>query len=210
VDPVDGLPDVYLASASPRRRELLDQLGISHRRLSVCVDESVRPGEAAGDYVARVALAKARAGWVALAGQAVRPVLAADTAVVVDGDILGKPRDRAHGLTMLRRLSARRHAVVTGVALCWAQREAVRVQESAVHFRELGAGEPERYWATDEPLDKAGGYAIQGRGAVFVARLEGSYSGVMGLPLYETWELLLEAGIEVTPGPITGPGQERG
>jgi septum formation protein len=193
---MDGSPHVYLASASPRRQALLTQIGIGYTLLHAGVDESLRPGESAGDYVRRVALEKVRAGRVLLAGDAGSPVLGADTAVVVDGRIMGKPRDRDEGIDMLLTLSGRSHQVLSAVALS-AGREAVRVSESRVTFRTLTQGQCAAYWDTGEPRDKAGGYAIQGRAAVFVSRLEGSYSGVMGLPLYETAELLREFGIEV-------------
>jgi septum formation protein len=160
------------------------------------VDEARRPGEPAEDYVRRLALEKARAGWALLAGQTGFPVLGADTAVVADGRILGKPRDRDDGIEMLQALSGRSHQVLSAVALV-AGREAVRVNASSVTFRTLTRPQCVAYWDTGEPLDKAGGYAIQGRAAVFVSRLEGSYSGVMGLPVYETAELLREFGISV-------------
>ena len=186
---------LYLASASPRRRELLRQIGVAYRRLPVEVDETPLPGESPGDYVARLALAKARTGWRTLGRRTPRPVLGADTAVVVDAVILGKPRDRDEGLAMLARLSGREHQVLSAVALATGARETVKVQESQVRFRELTATECAAYWNSGEPLDKAGGYAIQGRAATFIAELRGSYSGVMGLPLFETTELLREFGI---------------
>ncbi|MBL8258815.1 MAG: septum formation inhibitor Maf [Candidatus Competibacteraceae bacterium] len=187
---------VYLASASPRRRELLRQIGVAYRLLSVAVDETPRPGEPPADYVARLALAKARAGMAETRRRrAAWPVLGADTSVVVDGAILGKPRDRAEGLAMLALLSGREHAVLSAVALATASRQAVKVQESQVRFRELSPAERAAYWDSGEPADKAGGYGIQGRAAAFVAELRGSYSGVMGLPLFETAELLREFGL---------------
>jgi septum formation protein len=181
--------DIYLASASPRRRELLDQIGVCYRTLAVEVDESPRPGEPPERYVLRLALAKARAGRAQRPAGDARPVLGADTAVVIDGDILGKPLDRKDALAMLCRLSDRTHHVYTGVALA-GEVESTRLSVSAVAFRPLTLEECAAYWQTGEPADKAGAYAIQGRGAVFVTRLEGSYSGVMGLPLYEVAELL--------------------
>ena len=189
---------LYLASRSPRRRELLAQLGLHPAQVSADVDETPRPGETAADYVRRLALAKARAGFEALPAEAVRSavVLGADTSVVVDGCILGKPRDRNEGLAMLERLSGREHQVLSAVALHDGQQADCRVQASRVRFRSLGAAEMERYWASGEPADKAGGYAIQGLGAVFVSDLRGSYSGVMGLPLFETAELLANFGIQ--------------
>jgi septum formation protein len=189
-------PQVFLASASPRRQALLTQIGIGYTLLHAEVDEAWLPGEPAEDYVRRVALEKARAGRALLSGQAGLPVLGADTAVVADGRIMGKPRDRDEGIDMLLSLSGRSHQVLSAVALS-AAREAVRVSESRVTFRTLTRAQCAAYWDTGEPLDKAGGYAIQGRAAVFVSRLEGSYSGVMGLPVYETAELLREFGIEV-------------
>lgn len=147
--------------------------------------------------MARLALAKARAGCAALGRRQPAPVLGADTAVVVDGAILGKPRDRDEGLAMLALLSDRAHRVLSAVALAVPTREAVRVQESRVRFRVLTPAECAAYWDSGEPLDKAGGYAIQGRAAAFVTELRGSYSGVMGLPLFETAELLRAFGIDL-------------
>jgi septum formation protein len=186
---------VYLASASPRRRELLAQIGIDCQVVSAIVDETRHGDETPELYVLRLALHKARAGRGGIPAADPRPVLGADTAVVVDGELLGKPRDRAEGIAMLRRLSGVTHHVYTGVALVGDQ-EATRLSVSAVTFRRLSLDECTMYWRTGEPADKAGAYAIQGRGAIFVSRLEGSYSGVMGLPLFETAELLREAGIE--------------
>ncbi len=186
-------PSIYLASASPRRRELLAQIGVSFDVLEVALDEAQRPEEAPEIYVVRLALAKAQAGY---AQRGDRPVLGADTAVVVDDAILGKPRDRADGLAMLARLAGRTHHVYTGVALVTAEGEAhSRLSVSSVTFRPLTDAEPPAYWDSGEPADKAGGYAIQGRAAMFIARLEGSYSGVMGLPLFETAELLETCGM---------------
>lgn len=190
--------DLYLASGSPRRRELLASLGLRFERILAPVDESPLAAEPATDYVRRLALAKALAGQAALAaGQPRRPVLGADTTVVLDGELLGKPRDRGEGLAMLARLSGREHRVLSGVALVAGERTALRVQESRVRFRVLGAAERTAYWATGEPADKAGAYGIQGLGASFVAELHGSHSGVMGLPLCETAELLREFGIDI-------------
>jgi len=193
---MDSSTDLYLASSSPRRRELLLQLGIRYTSLPIEIDEAQRPGEGADDYVRRLALDKARAGWASLGDAAASPVLGADTAVIADGEIMGKPRDRIHGLDMLRRLSGRSHQVLSAVALV-DRREAVRISRSSVTFCSLSAADREAYWASGEPRDKAGGYAIQGLAAMFITRLEGSYSGVMGLPLYETAELLQEFGINV-------------
>lgn len=188
---------IYLASASPRRRELLRQIGVAYRLLPVAVDETPLPDESPSACVVRLALAKARAGVEALARRRPRPVLGADTVVVVDGTILGKPRDREEGLAMLARLSGREHRVLSAVALATATRDAVKAQESRVRFRELTRAECLSYWDSGEPLDKAGGYGIQGLAATFVVELRGSYSGVMGLPLFETAELLREFGVSL-------------
>jgi septum formation protein len=185
---------VYLASGSPRRRELLAQIGVPFQVLEVAVDETTTSGEAPETYVARVARAKAAAGWGAERATAA-PVLAADTAVVLDGEILLKPQDRPEGERMLLALSGRTHHVLTAVCLAMATGMDWRLTRSAVTFRTLDAREARAYWDTGEPHDKAGGYAIQGRAAVFVVGLNGSYSGVMGLPLYETSLLLESAGV---------------
>lgn len=186
---------IYLASASPRRRELLRQIGVSYRLLPVSVDETPLPDETPATYVARLAQVKAQTGLQILGRRKPYPVLGADTAVVVDGVILGKPNHRQEGLAMLALLSGREHQVLSAVALATATRNRVTVQESRVRFRQLTVAECEAYWDSGEPLDKAGGYAIQGRAAAFIAELHGSYSGVMGLPLFETTELLREFAI---------------
>lgn len=179
---------IFLASSSPRRRELLEQIGVAHQVVEAHVDEALHPDEAPELYVVRLALAKAQAGHAICSNW---PVLGADTAVVIDGTILGKPRDRDNGLAMLARLSGRSHHVYTGVALVDAAGEAhTLLSVSAVTFRPISAAEAAAYWDSGEPLDKAGGYAVQGLGAIFIERLEGSYSGVMGLPLFETAALL--------------------
>jgi septum formation protein len=188
-------PFVYLASGSPRRRELLAQIGVPFRVLNVAVDESVIGGEPPEAYVARLAHLKALAGLRARPAGEIAPVLAADTSVVLDGAILVKPTDRTDGERMLRSMSGRTHAVLTAVALAGEEGVRSRVSRSEVRFRDLSAAEVAAYWDTGEPHDKAGGYAIQGAGAVFVADLRGSYSGVMGLPLYETAELLALLGV---------------
>jgi len=186
---------VYLASASPRRRALLSQIGVPFQVLAVTVDERALPGEPAAGYVARLAEAKARAGW-RTAGEARKaPVLAADTAVILDGKILGKPVDREDANDMLRQLSGRTHEVLTAIAVLTANGVESRVNRSEVTFRAISAAEASDYWNTGEPCDKAGAYAIQGRAAIFVADLRGSYSGVMGLPLFETAQLLGAAGV---------------
>ena len=187
---------VYLASRSPRRRELLQQIGVAFAVVDVDIDEQVAPNETAAALVTRLALAKARAGYQALpAGQRL-PVLGADTAVVANDTILGKPHDAAAVEYMLAMLSGRTREVLTGVALV-GQTEAVRLSSSQVTLRTLSEQERVAYAATGEPLDKAGAYAIQGLAAVFISRIEGSYSGVMGLPLFETATLLQESGITI-------------
>ena len=189
------MASLHLASASPRRRELLAQIGVPFVTLIASIDETALPGEPAERYVERLAREKALAGLAALSDPADAVVLGADTAVVLDGRILGKPADRAECLATLVALSGREHQVLTAVALASAQRIESRVVSSRVRFRPLRAGEAEAYWATGEPCDKAGSYGIQGLAAVFVSQLEGSYSAVVGLPLCETAQLLGEFGI---------------
>ena len=190
-------PVICLASMSPRRRELLAQIGVPHTVVAAHVAETLLGGESPGEYVARVARLKADA--VRQRGEPL-PVLAADTSVVLDGVVYGKPAGRSDGLAMLTALAGRTHEVLTAVALAIGSAVALRVSSSAVRFRNIARAEIEAYWETGEPRDKAGGYAIQGLGAVFVAALSGSYSGVMGLPLLETAELLRDAGIPYWPG----------
>jgi septum formation protein len=188
---------LYLASASPRRRALLDQIGVACTVQPVDVDETRQPNEVPRDFVLRVAAAKAEAGWSRFGRSTGGAVLAADTAVVVEGEIFGKPRDQSEGSMMLARLSGRTHEVLTAVALRTQAGLDDRLSVSYVTFRALQPGESERYWDTGEPADKAGAYAVQGHGAVFIAHLSGSYSGVMGLPLFETADLLQRAGFEL-------------
>src|SRR3984893_5321080 len=195
---------VYLASGSPRRAKLLQQIGVSFRVVGMAVDEAVLPDEGPSAYVTRLAAAKAAAGWERSRDAHQVPVLAADTAVVLDGKILGKPADGQDAEGMLRLLSGRTHEVLTAIALRTANGLQSRISRSEVTFRRIAAAEARAYWETGEPSDKAGAYAIQGRGAIFIADLRGSYSGVMGLPLFETAELLREAGL-VPLG--TGRGQ---
>jgi septum formation protein len=192
-----GNPVICLASMSPRRRALLAQIGVPHTVVAAHVDESLLAGESPGEYVAR--LAQLKASTVRERGEAL-PVLAADTAVVLDGVVYGKPADRAEGLAMLAALAGRTHEVLTAVALASARAVALRTNSSRVRFRDIAREEMQAYWESGEPRDKAGGYAIQGYGAVFIAELSGSYSGVMGLPLLETAELLREAGIRYWTG----------
>jgi septum formation protein len=189
-------PQIYLASRSPRRSELLSQIGVIHKTVPAEVDETPRPREAPAEYVLRLALEKAEAGRSALNTPPEVPVLAADTAVVVDNEILGKPGDREEALAMMGLLSGRSHKVLTGVALAGRNRES-RLSVSRVTFRTLTDAEAAAYWLSGEPADKAGGYGIQGLGAIFISHLEGSFSGVMGLPLFETAQLLQAEGIEL-------------
>jgi septum formation protein len=181
-------PALVLASASPRRQELLAQIGVRHIVDVADVDEALMAGETALTYVERLARAKAAAVWARRGGDAA--VLGADTAVVLDDVIYGKPLDRTDALRMLSKLSGREHSVHTAVALAWRDGVATRISSSSVRFRALSEHECVAYWNTGEPSGKAGAYAVQGYGAVFIADLRGSYSGVMGLPLYETAELL--------------------
>jgi septum formation protein len=186
---------LYLASGSPRRRELLTQIGVPFSTLLVPIDENLLPEEPPRAYVERLARAKAQAGLVALADPGDAVVLGADTAVVLDGRILGKPQDRDQAVATLSALSGREHQVLTAIALASTHKVAARVVSSRVRFRRLTPAEIEAYWATGEPRDKAGSYGIQGLAAVFVSQLQGSYSAVVGLPLCETAELLAEFAI---------------
>ena len=194
-------PFVYLASKSPRRRELLTQVGVAHQVFALDaaseVDETPRPGEAPVEYVRRVARDKAEAGWdkVRHQGLPAHPLLAADTTVAVDGRILGKPVTADAAQDMLRTLSGRTHQVYTAVAVAWNSIIETALSESNVTMRALSDAEIARYVNTGEPMDKAGAYAVQGRAALFIERIEGSYSGVMGLPLFETANLLSGAGL---------------
>ena len=212
---------IHLASKSPRRRVLLEQIGVDYSLVEAPIDETRRAGEHPERFVERMACEKALAGLAALGAARVAPVLAADTAVVLDGQVLGKPRDEAHAMEMLEALSGRMHHVISAVAIvgirgCDAasagvsddRREAgagtiasdaprVATSISRVWFRDIAREERRAYCAGGEPMDKAGAYAIQGRAAIFVRRLDGSFSGVMGLPLFETESLLREVGIRV-------------
>ena len=181
---------VHLASASPRRRELLAQIGVPVQRVQCSVDERPRPDEAPADYVQRVTRDKVGAGVAIAPAGAV--VLAADTAVVLDDAILGKPVDQQHAQAMLRSLSGRQHQVLTAVAVARGSDIRLQLVATKVRFRPLSDAEILAYWQTGEPADKAGAYGIQGLGAVFVEHIEGSYSAVVGLPLAETALLLGE------------------
>jgi septum formation protein len=196
---------LILASASARRAQLLSQIGVQYRIVPAALDERALPGEPAERCVLRLAEQKALAVQQVLAAQCspaslALPVLGADTVVVIDGQMLGKPVDREDALAMLGRLSGREHEVLSAVALAGAGGVRSTLSRSQVRFRRLAPLEYAAYWNSGEPQGKAGGYAIQGLGAVFVERLHGSYSGVMGLPLFETAALLAEAGVYVWRG----------
>ena len=193
---------IYLASASPRRREILVSLGFQPVLLVAETDETARPGEAVADYVARMARQKnvAARQLAAQRGLALaQPLLSADTVVALDNAILGKPRDAAHARELLESLSGREHQVRTAVCVSLGEQTLEAAQRSDVRFKELSAQEIAAYIASGEPLDKAGAYGIQGIGGVFVAHLSGSFSGVMGLPVFETVQLLRQLGAPVPP-----------
>lgn len=181
-------PKIALASASPRRRELLQQLGVHFELINANIDERILPAEQPAHYVSRLALEKALTGLKLLDNRL--PVLGADTSVVIAGTILGKPADKADFLQMMRLLSGRCHQVMTAIALVSPSQQLQRLVCTEVCFREVSAEEMTAYWQTGEPVDKAGGYGIQGIGGKFVERLNGSYSAVVGLPLCETHTLL--------------------
>jgi septum formation protein len=187
-------PLIYLASASPRRSALLTQIGVSHEVRPVDIDESIASGETPASYVERLAAEKADALWQRLERAARRPVLGADTSVALGADVMGKPRDERDAAEMLRRLSGRTHQVYTAVALRHDGGCDTRLSVSEVSFRELDDAEIAAYWRTGEPADKAGAYAVQGLGAVFIERIAGSFSGIMGLPVFETGQLLRAIG----------------
>lgn len=188
------MPQLFLASGSPRRRELLTQIGVPFTVLGAEIDETPFAHESASTYVERLARGKAAAGQATLSGE-LGFVLGADTAVVLDGKILGKPVDEADALAMLTALSGREHEVLTAVAVLGPQGCETRVVSSRVRFRQISPAEMQAYWASGEPRDKAGSYAVQGLAAIFVESLNGSYSAVVGLPLCETAELLGHFGI---------------
>jgi len=186
------MTDIILASASPRRAELLDQIGISYRIQTVDIDEKCLPGEAVETLVQRLAKEKS---------QAVKephiPVLGADTLGVLDGDLLVKPRDFSHAQAMLSRMSGNWHEILSAVAMTVNEETSIRLNRNRVLFRPISNEEIKAYWHTGEPQDKAGAYAIQGLAASFIERIEGSYSGIMGLPLFETSKLLEQVGVSV-------------
>ena len=185
-------PSLILASSSPRRRELLAAVGLEFEIRVADVDETRLDEESANDMVVRLAQAKA----TALPIDAGTVVIGADTAVVLTGEIFGKPRDEDDAVDMLTRLSGRAHEVLTGVAVATAEDVLSAVSATVVRFRDIGPDEARRYWQSGEPCDKAGAYAIQGLGGLFVEAIEGSYSGVVGLPVFETAALLQKAGID--------------
>ncbi len=190
---------LYLASQSPRRRELLQQVGVRFRVLVPDVNEAPLAREAPEAYVARIARIKAEVAWMRIAERRMKryPVLAADTAVILGRRILGKPVTDAAAQAMLKALSGRTHRVLTTIAMAYENRLQLATSISKVKFRRLSDAEIKRYVASGEPHDKAGGYGIQGLAATFIAHIEGSYSGVMGLPLFETARLLKTFGVQV-------------
>ena len=189
------MQQITLASASPRRQQLLDQIAVQYQVLPVHIDETPRSNESALDFVTRLALQKAQVGYQRQTLK--QPVLGSDTIVLLNERILGKPRDKEDALAMLSTLSGCSHQVITAVAMMDGERSECRISRSRVYFRSLSQAEIEAYWDTGEPADTAGGYGIQGLAAQFIERLDGSYSGVMGLPLFETAELLKLFGIEL-------------
>lgn len=194
---------LYLASGSPRRREILEKLGYRIIRLASEIDETPKEGENADDYVRRMAREKnasAVAAWAAQnAGEPDFPILTADTSVALDNRILGKPETRSQAEAMLRALSGKKHQVMTAVCVFFKGQTVSVLQTSDVRFKTLSEQEVSAYVATGEPMDKAGAYGIQGLGGMFVADLSGSFTGVMGLPVYETVELFKCAGVAVPP-----------
>lgn len=194
------IESIVLASASARRQELLSQIGVRFTVRSQDIDESIRSGEFADDYVTRMAQEKADSALKVLsAGKDSNDtvVLAADTSVVCGADVLGKPKDEADAVDMLRRLSGREHRVLSAVTLATQSKQRTVLSESRVRFREISSAEAQQYYRSGEPKGKAGAYAIQGYAAVFVEQLIGSYSGVMGLPLFETAQLLAEFSVSM-------------
>jgi nucleoside triphosphate pyrophosphatase len=185
-----NFPSIYLASSSPRRRELLTQIRVDFSVLTVDVDERHFENETPLDYVQRVAIAKAETGKKTLKPQYFSPVIGADTSVVVDNTILGKPKDEADSRSMLQLLSGRSHQVLTAVAVATEQETLCAISNSTVHFAELSDDDIAWYINTQEGCDKAGSYAVQGLAAMFIEQIQGSYSGIMGLPLRETSMLL--------------------
>ena len=205
---MNGLDNrIYLASRSPRRRELLKQIGINFEVLILRsfpavradVDETPRPGESPGDYVTRIATNKAKTGWTrALERRLPRlPVLGADTTVTVDGEIIGKPANTGDAAKILRKLSGRQHEVFSVVAVALNDHVMTKLSCSRVRFADLSDALIQDYVDSGEPMDKAGAYGVQGKAATFIAEIDGSYSGIMGLPLFETAQLLKQIGFPI-------------
>ena len=186
---------IILASASPRRRELLQQIGINAIAQAVDIDETKQPEESVNEYVERLAMEKAQRGFDIILNEDSLPVLGSDTIVEIDGDVLGKPENHQHAKEILMRLSGQQHEVHTSVAIITTDKKVIATSSSHVQFKKLETSEIENYLATGEADDKAGAYAIQGIAAQFVKNINGSFSGVMGLPLYETVELLKQCGV---------------
>ena len=185
---------ITLASASPRRRELLEQVQLAYQVIPVDIDETHLEGEGAEQFVKRLAVEKAKAGYKLNSDH---PVLGSDTIVVIDGEILGKPENKMHFLEMFKLLSGQKHRVMTAVAIYDGKQAQCAISKSEVEFELLSQQQVEAYWNTGEPEGKAGGYAVQGIAAQFIRNISGSYSGIMGLPLYETTKLLEQQGIKL-------------
>ncbi len=192
---MNGEAQIILASASPRRRELLEQINIRAIVQSVDIDESQKQNEPVNDYVERLAMEKAQCGFDTIRNDKDLPVLGSDTIVDIDGEVLGKPENRQHAKKMLMQLSGQKHEVLTSVAIITQDKSIFATSSSQVQFKALDEHEIDCYLATGEADDKAGAYAIQGIAAQFVKNINGSFSGVMGLPLYETAELLKQCGV---------------
>jgi len=200
---------ILLASASPRRQELLQQIGVPFQVVSHHIEEELQADESPQEFVTRLALEKAQSALDHLPADQDRVVLGADTAVACEQTILGKPKDQADAMRMLTLLSGRRHLVYSSVALVSRQHREVALSTTEVEFRPLASAELEAYWQSGEPRDKAGAYAIQGLAAIFVSSLNGSYSGVMGLPLFETARLLNRFGVRCWLPPVQQTGSEQ-
>ena len=189
-----AVPQITLASASPRRRELLDQIKVCYEVLPVNIDESHQAGETAEQFVKRLAMEKAQAAYEKIP---LRPALGSDTIVVLEQKILGKPENRQMGLEMLAMLSGKTHQVMTAVAIVSGKIQQCVLSTSEVEFSALNSQQIVSYWEAGESVDKAGAYAVQGQAARFIKNIKGSYSGIMGLPLFETSELLKVSGVEL-------------
>lgn len=189
--------DIHLASSSLRRQEILKAIGQRFTAAGVDIDETRHDGELVADMVLRLAVSKAAAARAEL--DKARPIIAADTAVAIGDRVLGKPGSEQEALEMLHSLSGRTHRVLTGVALDYAGEVRTALSDTEVHFRDISRDEARAYWQSGEPLDKAGAYAVQGIGGIFVEKIVGSYSGVVGLPVFETTGLLIDAGLSVLP-----------